>query len=573
MTAPGFPPLNISDPPSFAGGSGISIPQYDDNFTRPRRAYGGALETEGGPLYKELVRILRGGFEARRAGKNADAFVRSQTGEGSDIQSMKDVADAIARGLPDEEYPMTAGEHAMGGELEAGNRLGLGVPAKTWPEAVRAHLRQFETNEPGEARAAAAVGSYPTYAAATASGNPWVAAGGAGLATGIDAYTSLPDSMPMNWKKTAAVLGPAALSAFLTRGTAAGLHGFAGKFHPEAEGAEQLLELSGGEKALEKELERLRAQTPGLEPVFAELNPRLGKVATRGIPLTAPEIQQDLINAAHDAWLQARTAKLSVGARYAALNAVVDDPRIAAVLNKPSLEPVLSRLLDSENLTQGQLHAISGTATLDNPGEAMTGRALNDVRLELESNIKRVGRQLNKDPQRPDLVSAIRDQRAAARTIRQVLVDKVAGFEQLQSEYGPYAQREATRREMFRRLAGVDPSPAGPPQGGLPPGRGTGLPKPPETTVRGQLEYHTRFGGVRGTKEQQTIAQARNLAPLMFAPAADALKTVKSGALWPWYAGETSLRAALVRALPGAATGGVSSYGLPRLFRNEQPEQ
>jgi hypothetical protein len=535
--------------------------------------------TEGGPVYKELMRIFQGGLAERRAGRNADAFVRKNAGEGSDIKSMRDVADALAQGLHPSEYPMTGGERLGGQALEAAKGLSLGIPtsqsplvpkALTWPEAVRAHVQQYETNKPREASGINRAAALPTYTAAAASGNPWVAAAGAGAASGVEAAAALPEG-PMDWKKLTAVLGPAAVSALMTRGLAAGMHGFAGKFHPEAEGAEQLVELSGGHEALEKEAERMRTETPGVEPRLAELNPRLGKAATRGVPLQAPEIQQDLINSAHDAWLEARNAKLAVGQKYSALNKPIADPRLDAVLKNPTLGPTLARLKDAGVLTEKQVPGFGGLPEGETP-EPFTGRTVNDVRLELESELKKVGRQIARDPQRSDLVRSRSQLRDASTTLRSVLTDNVEGFDELQKEYGPYAQREATRREMFKRLSGVDPTPAGPPRGLLPPGRGTGLPKPPETSVKGQLEYHTRLGGVRGTKEQQTIAQARNLGPLLWGKAGDALNTIKTGKLWPWYAGEGSVTSAGVRSVPGNAAGGVAAYGIPKLLRGEQPD-
>jgi hypothetical protein len=539
---------------------------------------GGSLTppgTQGGPVYRELMRIFQGGLAERRAGRDADAFVRQNAGEGSDIQSMRDIADALANGLHPSEYPMTGSERLGGEALEAAKGLTLGVPtsksplvpkALTWPEAVRAHVQQYEANKPLEAAGINRVAAFPTYAAAAASGNPWVAAAGAGASTGVEAAASLPEG-PIDWKKVMAVGGPALVSAFLTRGLAAGAHGLAGKFVPEAEGAEQLVELSGGHPALEKEAARMRAETPGVEPRLAELNPRLGKAATRGVPLQAPEIQQDLINSAHDAWLEARNAKLAVGQKYSALNVPIQDARVDAVLRKPALGPLLSQLKETGVLTEKQVPGFGGLPEGEVP-EPLTGRTVNDVRLELESNLKKIGRQIARDPQRTDLIKSRGQLRDASQSLRQVLVDNVDGFEDLQKEYGPYAQREATRREMFKRLAGVDPSPAGPPKGLLPPGRGTGLPKPPETSVKGQLAYHTMVGGVRGTTEQQTIAQARRLGPLLWSHAGDALDKIKSGTLWPWYAGEGSVTAAGVRAVPGVATGGAASFGLPKLLKD-----
>src|SRR4029077_15092424 len=102
-----------------------------------------------------------------------------------------------------------------------------------------------------------------------------------------------------------------------------------------AEPLEKMIELSGGEEHLLARAKAEYAKTPGVPPLLAELNPRLMKAATRGGPLTAPEIQPQLIQSAQDALDQATKAKQAVGAKYEpVLSQVVPDPAASEILRR-----------------------------------------------------------------------------------------------------------------------------------------------------------------------------------------------------------------------------------------------
>src|SRR6266581_1230522 len=420
-------------------------------------------QSSGNPYadYKELSRIFQGGLAERRAGRNADAFVARNMGHpDTQPQTMEHLSSLIAYVAKQGGEPMTEPEKATGMIGMAGNRALLGWPKHFLPPAEQDPMNRLPQQDPNAAKLSSFAGGVAPYTMAAASGNPWLAGLGAAGAGAVEA-ASEPGATPLS------IGGGAAAAGVPTLVTAGLLHGIGSRMSPGAESLEQMIKYAGGEEHLLEQAKREIARTPGVPPLLAELNPIFSKAATRGVPLTAPEMQPQMIADATAALKTATDAKSVVGAKYDPILAKpITDPKVAQVLQRPIVQSFLKELHDAGMLPENQI----------------TGRALNDLRMLLTQRSAALADQLE-NVRDPVMRGTRHTLDKAAGDLTDILERNVKGFAELQKEYQPYIERVNMRQEMLDRLAG-------PGDASLPPGRGTGLLPPGATSVKGQLSFH-----------------------------------------------------------------------------------
>lgn len=480
-----------------------------------------AWQSSGNPSadYRELMSIFQGGLAERRAGRNADAFVRQNMGDAEgNPQTMAHLAKLVAYVASKGGEPMGSGELAAASGARMGNRAGLGWPARTWsPQESQWMKNAGQQQPPGENASADIVGGLAPYSIAAASGNPFIAGTGSAVAGGVDAASD------PNATKTS-IGGSAAISGLVGMSGAAMLHGLAARMAPGAEPLEKMIELSGGSKALMARAAAEAAKTPGVPPLFAELNPRLMKAALRGASLTAPELQPQLIADATKALQEATAAKAAIGAKYEPLlGKPITDPAVHEILQRPIVQSFLKELHDAGMLP---------------PDNQVTGRALNDLRMLMRQRSTALRSQILTVPD-PVTIGSKKAIDGAADDLTSILSRNIPGFDALQREYGPYVQREIVRRQILQSLAGRNP------QGGMPPGRGTGLVPPGETNIKGQLKYH-----LEQLPWQRKIKMVDQIAPLLLKPAHEAIPAAEE--LWPGFVSPLSRGAGPTAAMTGA---------------------
>src|SRR6266487_1421051 len=390
----------------------------------------------------------------------------------------------------------------------------LGFGKKFLSPAEQATMTRLAQQHPTVAKVAGFAGAIPPYTAAAMSDNPWLAGLGAGTAGGVEAMSE-PGA-------TAASVGTsAAASGLSTLIGSALLHGVGSRLAPGAESLEQMIKYAGGEEELLKQADAAIKRTPGIPPLLAELNPLFSKAATRGVPLTAPEMQPQMIADMTAALKTASDAKAVIGAKYEPLLAApIQDPKVVEILGRPIVQSFLKELHEAGMLpSQNQI----------------TGRALNDLRMMLTQRSAALADQLEQ-VRDPVMRGTRRSLDHAADDLTEVLTRNVKGFAELQREYQPYIEVVNGRQEMLDRLAG-------PRESTLPPGRGTGLLPPGATTVKGQLSFHL---GQEPWQLRRGVA--KQVGPLLLKPAHEAIPAAAK--LWPWFA-----ESPVTRAAGGAAAG------------------
>lgn len=485
----------------------------------------GGWEASGDPAqdYKEVLRIFKGALAARRAGQDPVAYINQQVGPGApeELRSLRGLSSALSMLASQGGEPMTGGERALAkaNEVAQGMSLGLGSPralagegmpvGPTGPDSLPLPLSQerIASQVHPSALWRMAGSTLPMLAAGAAAAPTGLLgqAGTQGVLTGVESAASTPAGQPvdpLDVLKQSAIGGGMSLAGNLALHTAVNLA------RPSGEWVESYIDRAGGREKILARAQQMRAQTPGVEPTLAEAMGRDAKtMASRILPRWNQNTVEPSVAEAKRVLDEAVQARNQVGAKYSALNQNMDTPEVRAIVHQPEVQKVLKNLRD---------------AGVGHPDE-MSAANLNDVRLTLQTEANRAAKAYARNAE-PEQLRLRALYQKAADALRVQIANAVPQFEQLQREYGPYAQRVQERLTDLNRVMGVRTAGAG-----TAGGRAMAVPLPKSRLADLLPEELRRHLNVLDFQKRFRVAA--DVAPIMHLPVEEGLKAAEN--LWP----------------------------------------